>query len=157
MGAPLMSFREAIRATPSVATAYHSGLQALLTADRDRISCNRPRKLTGSLHLDAALVAAQPQSPRWDYGIGYRTSHEEWAIWVEVHPASSTSIVEVLTKLEWLKGWLQTDAPKLHDLTRGEYYWIATDGRVAITANSPQARRLAANGLRGPMRRLLLE
>lgn len=149
-----MSFREAIRASPSVANAYHPGLQALPATDRDKISCDRPQNLTGSINLDGALEVERPHAPRWDYGIGYRTAHRERAIWVEVHPASSTSIHAMLNKLRGLKHWLQTEAPKLRDLTIGEYHWIATDGRVAITANSPQARRLAAEGLRGPVRRL---
>jgi hypothetical protein len=152
-----MSFRGAVEATPAVAGAYRAGLQALPANDRARIVCNRPRRLTGSIHVDDALAASHPNAPRWDYGIGYRRGADERAVWVEVHPASSTSIGGMLKKLEWLKTWLQGHAPRLHAITKDDYYWLATDGPIAITANSPQAKQLALAGLRGPRRRLPLE
>ncbi len=62
----------------------------------------------------------------------------------------------MLDKLAWLRDWLQTDAPQFRAITKDGYYWIATDGRIAITANSPQAKQLALAGLRGPQRRLVL-
>ncbi len=152
-----MSFRAAVAATPAVAAAYRAGLQALPANDRARIACSRPRRLTGSIHLDHALAASHPNAPRWDYGIGYRRGSDEWAVWVEVHPASSTGIGGMLAKLAWLKTWLQGEAPKLHAITKGDYYWLSTDGPIAITANSPQAKRLALAGLRGPRRQLSLD
>lgn len=152
-----MSFRAAVLATPAVAGAYRDGLQALPARDRARISCRRPRRLTGSIHVDGALAASHPRDPRWDYGIGYCHGADERAIWVEVHPASSSSIREMLSKLEWLKTWLQREAPQLHNITKDDYYWLATDAPIAITANSPQAKQLASAGLRGPRRRLALE
>jgi hypothetical protein len=152
-----MRFRAGVEATPTVAHAYRVGLQALLANDRGRIVCKRPRKLTGSVHLDAALAATLPNAPRWDYGIGYGRGADERAVWVEVHPASSTSIDAILRKLAWLKSWLQGEAPKLHAITKDDYYWIATDGPISITATSPQAKRLALAGLQRPRRQLTLE
>jgi hypothetical protein len=51
----------------------------------------------------------------------------------------------VLEKLAWLQNWLNAAAPGLGSIT-AKYIWIAS-GRVAITANSPQRRRIAQSGL----------
>jgi hypothetical protein len=152
-----MTFRQAVESTPSVQDQYQPGLQALTAGDAARIHCAHTRRLTGSVNLDAALATTQPAAPRWDYGVGLRRKHEEVAIWVEVHPASSTSVTDMLNKLQWLKNWLRTQASALEALTQSDYYWVTTDATIAITPNSPQARRLAAAGLRGPMRVLRLE
>ncbi len=151
-----MTFKKAVLATPSVQQAYRPGLQALSPGDAKRIQAENPRRLTGSLNLDAALQAAQPDAPRWDYGIGYRRSDREEAFWVEVHPASSDNVSEVLEKLAWLRKWLKNEASSLQELTRGGFYWVATGGSVAITRHSRQARQLAKAGLRGPWRVLSL-
>jgi hypothetical protein len=62
----------------------------------------------------------------------------------------------MLKKLQWLKNWLRTQAPALAALTQGDYFWVSTDATIAITPNAKQAKRLAAAGLRGPMRVLRL-
>jgi hypothetical protein len=151
-----MRFRQAVAATPSVQGHYHSGLRALPAGDAARIRCPNPRRLTGSVNVDRALQPTQPSAPRWDYGIGFRRGSKEIAVWVEVHPASSTSIAEMLRKLEWLRNWLDTEALELKKLTEGDYHWISTDATIAITPNSPQAKKLAGLGLRGPKRGLEL-
>jgi hypothetical protein len=151
-----MNFRKAVEATASVQAHYRPGLQALAAGDADRIQCDNPRRLTGSVNVDQALQAAEPDEPRWDYGIGLRRNNAECAIWVEVHPASSTSITDMLNKLQWLRKWLRAQAPALAALTQSDYYWVSTDATIAITPNSPQARRLAAAGLVGPRRVLKL-
>jgi hypothetical protein len=152
-----MTFRQAVEATPSVAAHYRAGLQALSADDAARIRCADTRRLTGSVNADGALQASEPTASRWDYGIGLRRANREAAVWVEVHPASSSSITDMLNKLQWLRNWLRTQAPALAALTQNDYYWVATGATIAITPNSPQARRLAAAGLRGPMRVLRLD
>ena len=149
-----MTFREAVEATPSVRNHYCAGLQALSAGDATRIQCTSTRRLTGSVNVDEALRQQQPNAHRWDFGIGYRRKNTEVAIWVEVHPASSTSISAMLAKLDWLKGWLATQAHELGRLTKGDYRWVSTDATIAITPNSRQAKQLAAVGLRGPTRML---
>lgn len=151
-----MTFRQAVNATPSVQGQYRPGLQALSAGHAARIQCHDTRRLTGSINVDSALQSAEPNAPRWDYGIGYRRGNYEVAVWVEVHPASSKHVTDVMNKLKWLKDWLRTQAPALAALTQGDYYWVSTGGTIAITPNSPQAKRLAAAGLRGPMRSLQL-
>lgn len=151
-----MTFQKAVEATPSVGHAYRPGLQALPNAHARRIRCADTRRLTGSINLDSALRETKSDKPRWDYGIGLRRKSKEAAVWVEVHPASSTSITDMLAKLQWLRKWLRTEAQSLEALTQGDFYWLATDGKISITPNSPQAKRLASVGLRGPMRVLRL-
>lgn len=111
--------------------------------------------------MDGALAETRPNEPRWDYGIGHRVreSGEERAVWVEIHPASSKNVGEVLEKLAWLKRWLEEEAPDLDRITnasRGEksFVWVATRAKVAIPKTSRQARQLAQAGLDFPTRRL---
>jgi len=150
-----MHFKEAVRATEGLQQAYRSGLRALAKPDRRRIECRRPRDLTGSVHLDEALVHSHTDDPRWDYAIGKRESQEDdRVVWVEVHPASSRHIRDVFDKLAWLKQWLASSARLLQQMP-AEYVWVAS-GRVDLPPNSPQRRRVAAQGIRFVGERLCL-
>jgi len=145
------AFQKAVSDTPDLGKhAYHAGLKALTAAHRKRIQQGEARIL-GSINLDGALCQRYPNEPRWDYGIGIQKGSKPFAIWVEVHPASTSNVSEVLLKLRWLKGWLSGQATQLHALTPPQraYHWIATDG-VHITPNSQEARQLAQAGLTMP-------
>jgi hypothetical protein len=145
------AFQKAVSDTPDLGKqAYHAGLKALTAAHRKRIQQGEARIL-GSINLDGALCQRYPNEPRWDYGIGIQKGNKPYAIWVEVHPANTSNVSEVLLKLRWLKGWLSGQATQLHALTPPQraYHWIATDG-VHITPNSPEARQLAQAGLTMP-------
>ena len=139
-----MGFQEAVVATEGLTNAYQRGLQALRRADRDRIRSSRPRNLTGSVNLDEALSETRPNDPRWDYGIGVRKArHSEVVVWIEVHPASSHHIQDVLDKLAWLKQWFVASAPRLNRMPK-KYVWVAS-GSVHLPRH--QRRRLAAQGI----------
>jgi hypothetical protein len=145
------AFQKAVSDTPDLGKhAYHAGLKALTAAHRKRIQQGEARIL-GSINLDGALCQRYPNEPRWDYGIGIQKGNKPYAIRVEVHPANTSNVSEVLLKLRWLKGWLSGQATQLHALTPPQraYHWIATDG-VDITPNSPEARQLAQAGLTMP-------
>lgn len=139
-----MTFCQAVAKAPGLTDACRPGLQAL-GANSRHVKCENTQDLTGSVDVDSALALAQPQASRWDYGVGIRRQHGEVALWIEVHPASSNSVEDVLKKLQWLKAWLKSDATDLARMTKS-YHWVAT-GRVAWSANSPQRRKLAAAGL----------
>jgi hypothetical protein len=142
-----MTFRDAVAATPGLEYAYQPGLQALRRRDRRRIQCEEPRKLAGSVDLDTTLWDSHANDARWDYGIGVRKrANAEVVLWVEVHPASSLHIGEVLSKLQWLKGWLRSSARRLRAFP-ARYLWVSS-GKVTIPAGSRQRRRLAAAGIR---------
>lgn len=137
------TFKSIVQAIPAIAGAYREGLQALESKDAGKVKPQNPRKLSGSVYLDKCLKTTNPHDARWDYVIGYR----EKAYFVEVHPANTSNVDEVLKKKKWLDVWLKTNALDLKAMMAGTgYYWIAS-GKVAILPNSPQARRIAKNKL----------
>lgn len=149
------TFHDAVEAIPELASSYRPGLQALKGADRRRIDCSSPRRLRGSVYLEGAI--GNPNTPAWDYGIGYCASQNDEAIWVEVHPANSHHVSEVIRKACWLKGWLQGNAVELLNMTRAHagYVWLAT-GRISLQRHSRQALALAAAGVSFPESKLRL-
>ena len=152
-----MTFRRVVRSVPQLAGALQAGLQALRAADHSRVVCANPRRLRGSVDIDAALVHALPNEPRWDYGIGHYNGKTEEAIWIEVHPASSDHVSGVIRKTHWLRAWLRANAAALLALTRTSdgYIWLSA-GSVSIQRGSRQARELAMAGVSFPRRRLEL-
>lgn len=145
-------FRKAITATPPpTCNAYLPGLQALAANHRHRVSCPNTRSLTGSIDLDAALAAREPNASRWDYGIGYRHGQREHAVWVEIHGAQTNKVGDVLKKLRWLKDWLEGPGEPLLGLTndRGPlpaFVWIAS-GQIRLPPTSRHARQAAQAGI----------
>ena len=140
-----MNFAHAIaQSEPPANSAYQAGLQAL-GSDSKFIRCSTPRRIAGSINVDATLSSARPNEPRWDYGIGWKRHDGEEAIWVEVHPASTAEVSRMIAKYQWLRRWLRTDAQPLNSITHTEsqpFYWIATHG-VHITKTGSVARQLA--------------
>ena len=137
------TFKSIVQAIPAIAGAYREGLQALESKDAGKVKPQNPRKLSGSVYLDKCLKTTNPHDARWDYVIGYR----EKAYFVEVHPANTSNVDEVVKKKKWLDVWLKTKALDLKAMMAGtSYYWIAS-GKVAILPNSPQARKIAKNKL----------
>lgn len=137
------TFKSIVQAIPAIAGAYREGLQALESKDAGKVKPQNPRKLSGSVYLDKCLKTTNPHDACWDYVIGYR----EKAYFVEVHPANTSNVDEVVKKKKWLDVWLKTNALDLKAMMAGtSYYWIAS-GKVAILPNSPQARKIAKNKL----------
>lgn len=124
---------------------FRKGLGALRQVDAGHVSCARPRELSGSADVDAALAAALPNAHRWDYVVGMAKGNVMTAYWIEVHPASSTkNIKEIEKKLAWLSSWL-------HQNPLGQYpkdvVWIAS-GRSTYNTRAPAIKALAAKGCR---------
>lgn len=137
------TFKSIVQAIPAIAGAYREGLQAFESKDAGKVKPQNPRKLSGSVYLDKCLKTTNPHDARWDYVIGY----SEKAYFVEVHPANTSNVDEVVKKKKWLDVWLKTNALDLKAMMAGTgYYWIAS-GKVAILPNSPQARKIAKNKL----------
>jgi len=149
-----MTFSEAVSRTPSIRGHLKSGLKALRKGDRSRVSCDG-RRLRGSIDIDNALRDLYPNDARWDYAVGVHQSHQDFVVWLEMHPASSLHVDEVLSKMRWLSQWLGTSAPELRGLPR-RLCWVAT-GRIPFSRGSPQARKLAQAGLRFPVKHAYLE
>ncbi len=144
-----MRFKEAVESTPGLEQAYQPGLQAIKRGDHCHISCHDSRMVTGSVDLDSALATTRPNDPRWDYGVGVASrTRSETIVWIEIHPADSHHVDEVLRKYNWLKDWLRS-APRLKTMSGKclECFWIAS-GPVALQRHSPQLRKLKGQGLR---------
>ena len=149
-----MRFQDAVANSNDVRDCYQVGLEALLERDRNRLSCQDTRKITGSLHLDAAVAQLYPNVARWDYGIGIKkTELIDKAIWVEVHPADANQVQKIIDKLTWLKNWLNNNAPTLMNITGNDspYVWVSS-GSVSFQRNSPQTKRLALAGIAFPQK-----
>ena len=160
-----MSFKKAVEAIGApVKSAYEPGKRALPKLHAKKISCAADQRIHGSIFLDDALkgVKKHSQASRWDYGLGYTNpAGKEFAIWVEVHTASTDEVRTVIRKMDWLRDYLDSEAPALRKLTPAlngnpdPFVWIASNGNH-ILKNSPQARLLAQSGLRGPINGLVL-
>jgi len=117
-------------------------------------------RFSGSVDLDDHFREAEPDSHRWDYGIGIRTDDGEQAHWIEPHPASSTGEADVmLAKLRWLKAKLAD--PRFREFSEltphaRSFHWLARTGGIRILPQSRQARALNAAGLGSPRRHLTL-
>lgn len=154
------------------AAAVKAGLPPLNGKDavggtyRAQITAKKGTKFTGSVDMDGHFKILEPDSNRWDYGIGLALSDgSEIACWVEPHPASSTGEVRtMLSKLTWLRTKLDGQHFKqLNTMTftcsQGihRFHWLLTaEGGCRITANSKEAKLLAKAGLRMPARQLTL-
>jgi len=158
-----MRFARAVKSAPSpVCRALRPGKQALKGEHRSKVECADPRRFTGSINLDTALVGTVPDANRWDYGLGFRERRgQEVALWIEVHSASDGEVLVVLKKLRWLKTWLTTEAPALLAMSRRErdakaFFWLATEASVSVGKNSRKAKLLQEAGLDLPRRKLVL-
>jgi hypothetical protein len=146
------AFCEAVKKSDAE-TPCKPGLRAV----KEPLGVTKP---TGSVDLDTAKKTVEPNSSRWDYGIGCKPDTMELAIWVEVHPASTGEVGAIINKLEWLKTWLKQDQQTdLYKLTRAAqqaniapFIWVHTNSGVDIREGSPQEKRLQASGIKGPIR-----
>lgn len=152
------TFRGAIARIPTLADKVAPGLRALRNRDRGAIEIDDPRKLVGSVDLDSALVTIFPGDSRWDYCIGIRKSAKsDRVVWIEVHPANSISVKDLVRKANWLFSWLRGAGKPLASLDTGapELRWIPT-GPVAFRRGSRQHTLLAQAGVGFPERRVNL-
>lgn len=118
------TFKKAVQATPAIAYTCQPGIQALVPADKQRLVA--ADRATGSVALDDALKARFPNDYRWDYGIGLPAGQGELVLWLEVHHSASGAAERVIKKLQWLKGWLRTEAPALNRM-RAKFIWLLTN------------------------------
>ena len=81
-----------------------------------------------------------PRGNRWDYALEY----EAEVYFIEVHSAYTSEVSTVLKKLQWLKDWLQKQAPEIIKLRakKQPYYWIQS-GKFGILPHASQYRKAA--------------
>jgi hypothetical protein len=145
----------------------HAGKSAVQGVYHPGVTLRAGFAHTQSIDLDAHYAAAEPHATRWDYGLGLRTTAGvEMAVWLEPHPASSSSEVnKMISKLTWLKAKLDSasfsDLRSLRDVAarhgKFPYRWLVTQsGGISIAPNSKEAKRLALAGLDQPRRQVQL-
>ena len=130
------------------------------------ITCRTGWVFTDSVDVDTACLATEPESVRWDYGLGLETRPlGEVAVWVEPHPASSPrEVAKIIAKLDWLKAKLALAQYKgLRELTDKasaagvrRFHWLAMTGVMRIRPGSKEAALLSSRGLHLPRRHLEL-
>ena len=138
-----MSFRDDVMATADISSCFCSGLGGVKRSERSYFIFSDTRKIDGSVDIDSCIRSLCPQDNRWDYVVGY----DGKTYFVEIHPANTSEVDVMISKLTWLKRWLRDQSSPL----RGTYHWVAS-GKVAIAKGSPQARKLAISGIFGPKR-----
>lgn len=145
------TFKDAVEATSEIKNCYQSGLSALGNYS-NKIELQHSRECNGSVEIDECVRVLYPNANRWDYVFAYKSV----AYFVEVHSAETNEVSVVLAKLQWLKDWLNTQAPELAKLkAKQPYYWIQS-GRFSIPKTTPQYRRTAQNGIM-PISKLVLK
>lgn len=145
-------FQDAVKNTPEIANCYQVGLRGLSPYSQ-KVQLGDTSKCSGSVDIDACTAAKYPQSNRWDYVLGYNDK----AYFVEVHTANTGEVSTVLRKLQWLKDWLNAQAPALNKIKadKNPFVWVQTNG-FHILKNSKQYREAAQAGLK-PIAKLVLE
>lgn len=141
-----MTFRKAVRETPDLRGAWRPGLRALGTHSR-HVAANDPRTIAGSVNIEECLKKSRKAERQWDYAVGHKPRNRvtEVVYWIEVHPAYDREIKVMKEKLNSLRNWLRTSAPRLNEMD-GDFVWVSS-GDTSFTRGSKQVRRLADEGL----------
>lgn len=156
-----MSF-DAAAASAGVPTQIGKG--AIEGKYRSQIATSGAYSFSHSIDVDAFYAVSEPQSPRWDYGVGVRNGTNDYAIWIEPHGATSSSEVDrVISKLNWLKEKMRCDdwsGLRALTIAAGEAslqpYWWLVPGTVSFSPSSPAAKKLAAAGIKMPVKKVTI-
>jgi hypothetical protein len=141
----MKTFEKAIKMTPDVATGFQSGLMAL-GQYRSKISVHDTRLIGGSVDIDFCTTQKYPNDNRWDYAFAYNKE----VFFIEVHSANTAEVKTVLRKFQWLKDWLNQQAPEIDKLkakSQQPFYWIQSKN-FKIPTNTPQYRSVISAGLK---------
>ncbi|MCX7999107.1 MAG: hypothetical protein N3A69_09190 [Leptospiraceae bacterium] len=138
-----MKFKTVVCEITEIKNCYKDGLKALKSY-QNKIILTNSNACDGSVDLDSCLEKNYPNENRWDYIFAY----EEKVYCIEVHPARTGEVSKVLTKLKWLKSWLNKEENRKlkNELAKNPYHWIATE-KIQILPRSPQYKRAAEAGL----------
>jgi hypothetical protein len=147
------TFKQAVEDTEEIKNCYQSGLQALGKYS-NKIQLGDTSKCEGSVDIDKCVekIKIYSRENRWDYAFSYKGE----VYFVEVHSAHTTEVSTVLRKLQWLKDWLNSNAPEIKKLQASgqPFFWIQSKG-YGINKDSKQSRQLATKGLK-PIPKLVL-
>ncbi|MDE5880099.1 MAG: hypothetical protein K2H60_00070 [Muribaculaceae bacterium] len=129
---------------------FEVGIGAVKKSERKFIQVPDTSRLGGSVNLDEAAKSNFPHDNRWDYAIEY----DKNLFLIEIHPASTSEIDCIISKVQFVTKWLKTNVPEILNLPKKEakereFYWVSsgkTDLRIA--PGSRQAKRLAINHIK---------
>lgn len=143
-----MTFKAAVEKTPNLENAWRAGLQALRAEDKPHIEAQDTRKLTGSVDVDAALLHAEPNANRWDFGIAYQHTNRDAEViyWVELHTASDSQVSVVIRKAQWLINWLKNEGRALAAFER-DIVWVSS-GATSFTPSATKLKQMSQLGMR---------
>ncbi len=145
-----ISFKKAVEATPEISHCYQPGLKALGSSSA-KVQPGDTQSCDGSVELDVCVRETYPNDNRWDYIVSYKKK----VYFIEVHPAQTSEVGCMLSKLQWLKKWLSNKAPLINERKAAKpFYWI-TSGKVNILKTSNQYKKAAQAGIL-PVSRLRL-
>lgn len=140
-----MTFKEAVDITTDVRPCFQAGLKSLGTHSK-KVRLSDTSKCEGSVDIDTCLTAKYPQSNRWDYCFCYKGE----VFFIEVHSAITSEVSTVIKKLQWLKDWLNHEAPEINKLkakSRTPFYWIQSSN-FSIPPTSKQFRSVVQAGIK---------
>lgn len=153
-----VTFRDAAK---EAGLKSHAGKKAIKPEYGKRLPDEKGIRFKGSVDLDEQFKEFEPNSNRWDYGVGLNDG-KEFAVWIEMHPASSLEDVKlVLKKLKWLQSKLNSPGfERLFELTDAAekkgvraYHWIYK-GRAKFRVGGQEEVLLAKVGMNLPGRGL---
>lgn len=138
------AFQVAVENTEDVKNGFCPGKQAIKNADRNKVDAADSKCLQGSLDIDSQVKELYPDAPRWDYALSY----DDKIYFFEVHPAETSEVDKVISKVKWLRNWLKTKATDIDKLPKAanSYTWVPS-GRYAILSTANVMRRLSASGI----------
>lgn len=138
------AFQIAVEKTEEIKNGFRVGKQAIKNADRSKVDTADSKKLQGSLDIDSQVKALYPSEPRWDYALSYADK----IYYFEIHPAETSQIDKVVSKVKWLKNWLKTKAAEINKLPKAEhpYIWVQS-GRYAILPTAKDKMKLSVSGI----------
>jgi hypothetical protein len=122
------------------------GKQAL-GSDADAVVAEGDCTFSRSCHIDEAYKERDPNGSRWDYWLEYKRGRKKYIVWIEVHPAQSTSTVgDIERKAYWLSSKL-SEIPTTYHGSPLRKYWIPTAGVAVLKRDTNAGRRLAKVGV----------
>ena len=143
MGENSNRFKRVVEATEDIKNGFCRGLDAL-SSNSKYVNAVETRKIDGSVDIDTCTKFLYPNEARWDYTIGY----DNRAYFLEIHPANTRNVEEVIRKSKWLDKWLTEKASLLKSLSANNlFYWVPS-GKVNILNSSPQYRRLSQSKIK---------
>ena len=142
-------FRELIQASTHL--SFRLGLQAL-GSNSNYISAQDTRAIEGSVDIDSCFSNRYPNSPRWDYIIGYSGK----VYFIEIHPATDGEVDLIIRKSKWVRTWIDQNLKEFNILKKEPFLWVAS-GKVSILRGSNKARLLAKAKICFPTRRAELK